>query len=240
MPIEGEITNELLIPVPQRMHEGWYTCEAYNAHGSIRAEGVYLRILRFTVSQQAIPTRFQIMSSEEQCQVDGLCATETVRDNILQAFLELIDNTTTLVSGLEVVQNSECAYTCSFTLVTQNVTAEGFQLIEIANRAVPKRSGLQRSKVAIESAIQQGEFTIQCAPLTLHASGFSLTVQNLVYICPAGQKLSSDFLLCDKFISVVTSESLKDLMCLGTTWYQLESCRGHGSCLTLYYDCKTC
>ena len=39
---------------------------------------------------------------------------------------------------------------------------------------------------------------------------------------------------------IVTSESLKDLMCLGTTWYQLESCRGHGSYLTLYYDCKTC
>ena len=38
----------------------------------------------------------------------------------------------------------------------------------------------------------------------------------------------------------LTSESLKDLMCLGTTWYQLESCRGHGSCLTLYYDFKTC
>ena len=38
---------------------------------------------------------------------------------------------------------------------------------------------------------------------------------------------------------LITSESLKDLMCLGTTWYQLESCRGHGSCLTLY-DCKTC
>ena len=203
MPIEGEITNELLIPLPQKRHEGWYTCEAYNAHGSIRAEGVYLRILRFTVSQQAIPIRFQIMSSEEQCQVDGLCATEMVRENILQALLELTDNTTTLVSGLEVVQSSGCAYTCSFTLVTQNVTAEGFQLIKIANRAVPKRSGLQRSKVAIESAIQQGEFTVQCAPLTLHASGFSLTVQNLVYICPAGQKLSSDFLLCGKFISVV-------------------------------------
>ena len=203
MPIEGEIINELLIPFPQRRHEGWYTCEAYNAHGSIRAEGVYLRILRFTVSQQAIPIGFQIMSSEEQCEVDGLCATETVRDNILQALRELIDNTTTLINGLEVVRNSDCAYTCSFTLVTQNVTAEGFQLIEIANRAVPKRSGLQQSKVAIESAIQQGEFTVQCAPLTLHASEFSLTVQNLVYICPAGQKLSSDFLLCGKFISVV-------------------------------------
>ena len=36
-------------------------------------------------------------------------------------------------------------------------------------------------------------------------------------------------------ITKLTSESLKDLMCLGTTWYQLESCRGHmhGSCLTL-------
>ena len=34
----------------------------------------------------------------------------------------------------------------------------------------------------------------------------------------------------------ITSESLKDLMRLGTTWYQLESC---SSCLTLY-DCKTC
>ena len=40
--------------------------------------------------------------------------------------------------------------------------------------------------------------------------------------------------------NTLTSESLKDLMCLGTTWYQLESCRGHGSCLTLYYDFKTC
>ena len=199
MPIDGEITNELLIPLPQRRHEGWYTCEAYNAHGSIRAEGVYLRILRFTVSQQAIPIQFQVMSSEEECQVDGVCHNETVRENILQTLLELVDHTTTVITGLEVVQNSECAYTCSFTLVTDNVTAEGIQLIEIANRAVPKRTGLQRSKVAIESAVQQGEFTVQCAPLTLRASVFSLTVQNLVYICPAGQQLSSNFLLCGKF-----------------------------------------
>jgi len=199
MPIEGEITNELLIPIPQRRHEGWYTCEAYNAHGSIRAEGVYLRILRFTVSQQAIPIQFQIMSSEEECQVDGVCHNETVRENILQTLLELVDHTTTVISGLEVVQNSECTYTCSFTLITENVTAEGIQLIEVANRAVPKRTGLQRSKVAIESVVQQGEFAIQCATLTLRASVFSLTVQNLVYVCPAGQQLSSNFLLCGKF-----------------------------------------
>ena len=44
---------------------------------------------------------------------------------------------------------------------------------------------------------------------------------------------------CEMFKTALTSESLKDLMCLGTTWYQLESCIGHGSCLTLY-DCKTC
>ena len=27
-------------------------------------------------------------------------------------------------------------------------------------------------------------------------------------------------------------------MCLGMTWYQLESCRGHGSCLTFIMTAK--
>ena len=35
--------------------------------------------------------------------------------------------------------------------------------------------------------------------------------------------------LLDVDVTVLTSESLKDLMRLGTTWYQLQSCRGHGS-----------
>ena len=54
------------------------------------------------------------------------------------------------------------------------------------------------------------------------------------------QKEVLPFWESSEFPLKITSESLKDLMCLGTTWYQLESCRGHGSCLTLYYDCKTC
>ena len=58
--IEGEETNELLIPEPQKEHEGWYMCEAYNYHGSIQSEPVSLLLLPFSVSQHQYPLDFSI------------------------------------------------------------------------------------------------------------------------------------------------------------------------------------
>ena len=58
--IEGEQTNELLIPKPQEEQEGLYTCEAFNYHGSIRADPVSLTLLPFSASQQQFPLEFSL------------------------------------------------------------------------------------------------------------------------------------------------------------------------------------
>ena len=192
--IEGEDTNELLIPDPLKEKEGQYTCEAFNAYGSIRADPVYLRVLPVTVSQQSIPIQFDIMSPTT-------CSDTELQSEVNDVLTRLVDSETTLVSGLEITATSESESTISFSLVSVNVTDEDphlTPLVEIANRALPTRTGLQRSKAAILSSIQQDEFIVECGGGSYNALPSSLIVGRVTYLCPPGQRLYSDFLLCGK------------------------------------------
>ena len=192
--VEGEDTNELLIPDPLKEKEGQYTCEAFNAYGSIRADPVYLRVLPVTVSQQAIPIQFDIM-------FPTTCSDTELQTEVIDVLTQLVDSETTLISGLEITASSESESTISFSLVSVNVTDEDIHmtpLVEIANRALPTRTGLQRSKSAILRSIQQDEFTVECGGGSYKALPSSLIVGKVTYLCPPGQRLYSDFLLCGK------------------------------------------
>ena len=58
--LEREITNELLTSNPQKMNEGWYTCDAYNSYSSKRAHPAYLTILLVSVSQLGMQVEFEM------------------------------------------------------------------------------------------------------------------------------------------------------------------------------------
>ena len=206
--IEGEDTNELLIPDPLKEKEGQYTCEAFNAYGSIRADPVYLRVLPVTVSQQSIPIQFDIMSPTT-------CSDTELQSEVNDVLTRLVDSETTLVSGLEITATSESESTVSFSLVSVNVTDEDIHmtpLVEIANRALPTRTGLQRSKAAILRSIQQDEFIVECGGGSYTALPSSLIVGKVTYLCPPGQRLYPDFLLCGKLAKHTEHEVLYNVV----------------------------
>lgn len=197
--IEGEDTNELLIPNPQRKHEGWYTCEAFNGHGTNRADPVFLRVLPVTVSQQAVPVEFQIRADAflvEDSQCDNII---TIQASVRNSLIALIDSDATLISNLDIQQVSDFSYTVTFSLVSRNVTRNDTgttDLLELANRALPTRLDLQRSISALREAAQQQGFLIRCGGVDFSIVPSTLTVQRLTYICPPGQQLSANFILC--------------------------------------------
>ena len=195
--IDGEETNQLLIPEPQRQHEGWYTCEAYNGHGSIRADPVYLRVLPATVSQQAVPIEFQV-AAPDTSDSDNQCTMQSLRSSIQNFLLEEIASDTTLISNLELRKVSAALYTVTLYLISQNVTSDDTRtstLIEIANRALPTRTSLQRTITALRAAAQRDQIAIECGRIYRVVRG-SLTAQKVTYMCPPGQQLSRNFLLC--------------------------------------------
>ena len=202
--IEREDTNELLIPDLLKEKEGQYTCEAFNAYGSIRADPVYLRVLPVTVSLQSIPIQFDIMSPTT-------CSDTELQSEVTDVLTRLVDSETTLISGLEITDTSESESTIGFSLVSVNVTNEDphlTPLVQIANRALPTRTGLQRSKAAILSSIQQNEFTVECGGGSYKALPSSLIVGKVTYLCPPGQRLYSDFLLCGKLCTLYKQDDL--------------------------------
>ena len=60
---KGEDTNELTIPAPQKVNEGWYTCEAFNYHGYLRAPPVRLIVLPVLVAPLGLEINFQLTSN---------------------------------------------------------------------------------------------------------------------------------------------------------------------------------
>ncbi len=192
--IEGEDTNELLIPNPQKDSEGWYACETYTRHGALRSDPVYLRILPVTVSLQAIPMEFQIETDE-----NNTCTLPELLAEVSNEIQQLVETEAVFVQGLAITQESDSEYTVTFSLVTNNVTGSNLHetpFVEIANRALPPRAVLQRSRTAIVNSIEDDDFRLECGGVTFSALPTSVTLQKLMYICPEGQQLRRDYLLC--------------------------------------------
>ena len=201
MIVDGEETNQLFIPEPQGQHEGWYTCEAYNGHGSIRSDAVFLRVLPVSVSQQAIPIEFRV-AGPDTLDGDNRCTLRSLQSSVQNFLTEVIASDTALISNLELRKVSATLYAITFSLISQNVTSEDTRistLIEIANSVLPTRASLQRSIAALRAAAQRDELTIECGGVDYRVVMGSLTTQRVTYVCPPGQQLSPNFLLCGMF-----------------------------------------
>ena len=193
--IEGEETNELLIPEPQKEHEGWYMCEAYNYHGSIRSEPVSLLLLPFSVSQHQYPLDFSITKDNG----NSSCSSDELYNTVYQKLLEAKGSDTTAVTGLSVRQVDAVNYDISLSLSSENVTTRYLHLMsfaEIANAALPKAVDLRSSVESVTQAFDQDSVIISCQGAEFTVVPESVVVDKLTYVCPLGQELNSDYLLC--------------------------------------------
>ena len=203
--IEGEITNELLIPNPQKVNEGWYTCDAYNSFASKRAQPVYLTILPVSVSQLGMQVEFEMSVSA----LSNTCNNASRLEEAIQGFLlEMVEFGTTTVAQLNVTVDSDNpnSYLARFTVISANVTTENTRLStlqEIENLALPSRGDLLNSRNSLRSVFEDKEVSFTCNSTNYQVLPSSLTFQILTYFCPPGQQLHANYLLCGKYESLL-------------------------------------
>ena len=194
--IEGEDTNELLILNPQQESERMYVCEAFNYHGSIRSESVTLTLLTFTVSQQQFPIEFSMILTNQSCSLDDLYI------SLYSLISGTIAQETAIIENFNVTQVDEENYDVSLQLKSENVTSIYLNLMtyeEISNLALPQTASLRNSVQLITDLLNKQDVGVSVCPgHNVTVVKGSLVVGKLRYICPPGQQINSDYLLCCK------------------------------------------
>ena len=196
--IEGEQTNELLVVDPQEEDEGMYACEAFNYHSSIRSEPVTLTLLPFTVSQHQFPLEFSVFSP------NGSCTGEDLYNSLYSLLPDTITEETSTIDDFNVTELDSEYYDVSLSLVSRNITTpylQFFTFAEIANSALPHARSLRKSVQLITDLLNGGTGGLICPWTGSSVVKDSLVVGKLRYMCPPGQRLNSDYLLCRKPLS---------------------------------------
>ena len=195
--VEGEITNELLIPNPQKVNEGWYTCDAYNSFASKRAQPVYLTILPVSVSRLGMQVEFEMNAP-------ALSNTCSMLEETIEGFIhEMVELGTTTVEQLNVAVDSDNpnSYHARFTVISLNATTENTRistLQEIENLALPSRGDLLNARNSLRSIFEDKDVSFTCNSTNYQVLPSSLTFQILTYFCPPGQQLHANYLLCGR------------------------------------------
>ena len=194
--IEGEDTNELLILDPQEEDQGFYACEAFNYHGSLRSESVTLTLLPFSISQQLTPLQFSISTVNQSCSQANLSS------NIYSLIEETIGSETATLQDFNITEIDVENYDISLSLVSQDVTNPYIHLMpydEIANLVLPHTRSLSDSVQLVRDILSGSDFGSQVCPEADHevvVEEGSVVLGKQTYICPPGQRLHSDYLLC--------------------------------------------
>ena len=197
--LEREITNELLISNPQKVNEGWYTCDAYNSYSSKRAQPAYLTILPVSVSQLGMQVEFEMNAPA----LSNTCSNVSIFKEAIEGFfLKVIELGTTTVEQLSVTDDSDNpnSYITRFTVISVNATTENTHfstLQEIENLALPSRRDLMTARSALQSVFED-KVSFICNSTNYRVLSSSLTFQVLTYFCPPGQQLHLNYLLCCK------------------------------------------
>ena len=213
--IEGEITNELLIPNPQKVNEGWYTCDAYNSFASKRAQPVYLTILPVSVSRLGMQVEFEMNVSA----LSNTCNNVSMLEEAIQDFLlEMVEFGTTTVTQLNVTVDSDNpnSYLAKFNVISLNATTGNTRfstLQEIENLALPSRGDLLNARNSLRSVFEGKDISFSCNSTSYQVLPSSLTFQILTYFCPPGQQLHANYLLCGKLVRTTMSTNSCTYMC---------------------------
>ena len=192
---EGEDANELTIPTPQKENEGWYTCEAFNYHGYLRAPPVRLTVLPVSVAPLGLEINFQLTSNGNNTCTD----LESLRESISTYIRDTIKIGSASIGEIEIEAATSSTYNVEVTLISENITTEDTKntiLRDIENMALPSRGDVVNVRRALQQAAINGRVSFSCRDVQLSLQASSLTFETLEYFCPPGQELNSNFLLC--------------------------------------------
>ena len=195
--IEGEQTNELLIPKPQEQQKGLYMCEAFNYHGSIRSDPVSLTLLPFSVSQQQFPLEFSLSKDVNNTN----CSNDDLLGVVNRSILHEIGKVSTVLRNFSITQIDSDNFDISLNFFSKKATTHYLRFMSISrivNMALPMIADLWKSVELITEVFSRENTNINCEGTRFTVMPDSLSFDHLTYICSPGQALHSDYLLCCK------------------------------------------
>ena len=226
----GEDTNELTILSPQKENEGWYTCEAFNHHGYIRAPPVRLTVLPVSIPQLGIRI-FTIATNFEEMISSYETKQRTVVNFIRYEISHLSGTIHNMNITVRIWLRSNTSVRMNITLLSENVTTEDtrkMSLREIEDIALPSRGDVILAKQWMQQLEEFGNGSIpiideyEHVNLVLYPSAF--TFHTPEYFCPPGQALHSNFLLCGKYNDSLMLTSVYVLIIIMSMWLLVYLC----------------
>ena len=187
--IEGEETNELLITEPDKQDEGLYYCVAYNYHGNISSEPVSLTLLRATVRVSSRVVLLQLQG-DDQLSLNN--------SKLADIFVEHLVETQNISQHLISV-HVDSSLLVKLQLSSRNVSRVGitklplFQIFSFVDEA---ENGLESYLERVKLLINSQNFSLTVNETAYHYQSGTFTLQVPEYLCPLGQELHSNSLLC--------------------------------------------
>ena len=206
--IPDEETNELLIRNPNRSHEGWYRCLVYNYHGNLSSDSVSLRLVTVTAKLFASPIDFTMTVMNKTDNDDKkrnvlVYKRENMRieDIILNAIKNAVDLGSVTIEQFRVENNSDVEIIVRFLLVSMNTTVPTTGQLSLgydAQRLIAAKEQLYQVENLLSDQFESNGLELMDDKSNYKYNDGSFTTRTPVIICPQGQRLHSNRLLCGK------------------------------------------
>ena len=206
--IPDEETNELLIRNPTRSHEGWYRCLAYNYHGNLSSDPVILRVVSVTAELFAYPIDFTMTVMNKTDNDDKkrnvlLDKREdmSIKNIILNAIKSAVNLGSVIIEQFRVENNSDVEIIVRFLLVSMNTTVPTTGQRSLgydAQRLRAAKEQLDRVENLLSDQFESNGLELMDDKSNYKYNDGSFTTRTPVIICPQGQRLHSNRLLCGK------------------------------------------
>ena len=207
--VSGENASVLYFEKPTFSDVGWYRCEAKNEHGKNKSKPVKLSLLSVSVARNAYPIQFSL----EQC-----CSEDS--NGIISSGIESGSgsNSNELLLDIQIALNLNTASIKDFnvqldpTLPTHNIVRFNLYSANVTRSDIEHQS-IEEIASLFSSAIYDLEIVRQKVEEKLSGSvnmifqsndlfyqvvPDSLTIDERRHVCPEGQQLNSNYLLCGK------------------------------------------
>ena len=195
--IEGQEVNELLILQPNEDDIGLYMCLAYNYHGNISSDYVSLQLLSATARVVSYEVSFSM-------NMRNVSETETVKraiSDVEETLLSLLEENLNIEPNMLTNVVVDELNRVSMVLIAANTTINGtsrLPLIDIFNSIRSSEENLDSLLTDLRDFVTSGSLVFVIEDEEYSYSQSSYTVNLPRYLCPAGQELHSNTLLCGK------------------------------------------
>ena len=191
--IEGEETNEFFIAQPNESNEGFYMCSAYNYHGNITSDPVSLHLLGVSVRSSLYPVQFTLQASE-------IRKRQSIGDNDITMLLSTFINVSSIA-----ITNVKTEYTSNqteliifFDLTSAESLSANQPFQEIVRNVFEQVDDLEVAKEQLEYYFYNNDISVSLDEQIFVADKTSLTVGLVNILCPSGQELYTNYILCSK------------------------------------------